>query len=102
MGIRRAASAILVLLAIEPEALAQSAPSGTAPQDASHIAKAHGKVASKPNKQPPKAASKQQPKKGGKKPLARKPGSDPGEPDEATRRIIAGTAQPGTKTVGRG
>jgi membrane-bound lytic murein transglycosylase D len=49
-----------------------------------------------------KAPAKTTSKKGGKKPLARKPGSDAGQPDEATRRIIAGSSSGDAKTAGKG
>src|SRR5215510_7408517 len=83
-----------------------------------HAQPAGGDVAkaeAKPYKKPTKVASKTtkstktaakpapaKPKKNGKKPLSRKPGSDAGEPDDATRRIIAGTSNAGAKTAGHG
>jgi membrane-bound lytic murein transglycosylase D len=85
------------------------------PSDAAKGAPAPAKTAGPKTAAPPKQATKggagadprsakAQPKPGkkpGKKVAARKPGSDPGEPNEATRRIIAGTqSDPGKSRTG--
>ena len=72
------------LLALGLLALTTAAPALGLAQDKPKPAGAAGKAA-------PKAGGKAAPKKGGKKPAARKAG-EPGEPDQATRRVIAGTA----------
>lgn len=86
----------------EPEA-----PASDATKSAPAPAKPAGPKAAAPPKQATKgsaAAAKAQPKpskKPGKKVAARKPGSEPGEPNEATRRIIAGTqSDPGKSRTG--
>lgn len=98
MRIRIAASvalAALGLLVSPDEALAQAKPGAKPSAPAAVKApiakpasapKTGAKPGAKPAKPQPKAA---QPKKGGKKAAARKAG-EPSEPDEATRRIIAG------------
>jgi membrane-bound lytic murein transglycosylase D len=97
MRIRVAAGvvlAVLGLLAVPGDASAQAKP-GTKPAAQAPGKPAQAKAAPKPGaakpaKPQPKAAA---PKKGGKKAAPRKSG-DPSEPDEATRRVIAGlTAQ---------
>ncbi len=105
MRIRVAAGAVLAVLglfALSPASLAQ--PKGGAPKPAVHaakpaapakpaLAKSGGKPAAKPGKPLPAKAQPPSKKGGNKKAQARKSG-DPTEPDEATRRIIAGlTAQ---------
>jgi len=105
MRIRVAAGAVLAvlgLLALSPATLAQ--PKGGAPKPAAHAAKPAAqakpgaakpgaKAAGKPGKPLPAKAQAPSKKGGGKKATPRKSG-DPTEPDEATRRIIAGlTAQ---------
>src|SRR5262245_3228504 len=101
MRTRCAASALAFVVFLTPvlgapDASAQPAHSGApkAEGPATPKAKKPGATAQakKPAAKHDAKPSAKAPKKGGKKPLARKPGSDPGEPDEATRRIIAGTA----------
>lgn len=59
-------------------------PAAQKPAPAKPAAKSAAKTAAaKPSKKPEKP---------GKRVLPRKPGSEPGEPDEATRRVIAGTS----------
>ncbi len=97
MRIRVAAGAVLAVLglvALPPVSFAQPKGGGAAAKPAAHVAAKP--AAPKPGAKPvaakggkpaaPKAAPA---KKGGKKAAARKSG-DPTEPDEATRRIIAG------------
>lgn len=99
MRIRIAAGVMLALaglLAVPGEASAQQkppakaaahAPSKPAVKRAQAKPAARSKAPARPAKAQPKAA----PRKGGKKPAPRKSGA-PTEPDEATRRIIAGLA----------
>ena len=75
---------------------AAAAPAKPAPTKATPPPKHAAKGAAEPRSSA-KAPAKQS-KKPGKKAASRKPGSDPGEPDEATRRIIAGTPSTGGKT----
>ncbi|MBK8251276.1 MAG: LysM peptidoglycan-binding domain-containing protein [Polyangiaceae bacterium] len=87
-----AVSLVLALFAAENSASAQPKPAAPKPAvTVKAVPKPAGKAASP---KPAKSQTKAQPaKKGGKKPAARKNG-DPSEPDEATRRVIAGlTAQ---------
>lgn len=85
------AFAALVAPVFERAALAQGAPRApTAPKPKSAAAKAAGKPIAKP----PAAAAKggAAKKGGGGKKAPRKPGAEAGQPDDAVRRIIAGTA----------
>src|SRR5690242_11890930 len=95
MRILRAARTLIALGLIAVGAAAP-APAIAQPKPAQKPAgkpaqKPAGKPAGKPAQKPAHAQKPQKPQKGGKRPAARKPG-EAGEPDEATRRIIAGTA----------
>jgi membrane-bound lytic murein transglycosylase D len=67
-------------------------------------AEPRSEIKAKPRPKSPKPSSKTaaKPKKGAKKPMNRRPGSNPGQPDEATRRIIAGSGNAAGKTAGQG
>jgi membrane-bound lytic murein transglycosylase D len=86
------ASAIAALL--DPgAALAQGAPKAPA---AAKPKPGAGKAPTRPIARPPAAPAKGAAKKGGGgKKAPRKPGAEAGQPDEATRRIIAGTSSRG-------
>jgi membrane-bound lytic murein transglycosylase D len=96
MRIRRAARALVALALLGAHATtashasAQPAPSKPKGEPAHH---AQAKPAP-PKAKPGAKATPARTKKGGKGVIARRPG-EPGEPDEATRRIIAGTSARG-------
>src|SRR5690242_17849761 len=100
MRIRRAARTLLALACLAvPAAVAPAAGAQPPPKAAGHDGKAshgHPKPAPvKANAKLPagKAAAPAKPKKGGgKQHVATRRAGEAGEPDEATRRIIAGTS----------
>lgn len=68
-------------------------PASAQPAPAKHASSKGSGKSSNPKNAGSKASKK--PEKPSKRAIARKPGSEPGEPDEATRKIIAGTAAAG-------
>ncbi len=91
------AGALAALLA-PGAALAQGAPKAPAAAKPRPVAPRPpaGKVVPKPIAKPPAAPAKASAKKGGGgKKTARKPGAEAGQPDDAVRRIIAGTSSRG-------
>ncbi|MEJ7728136.1 MAG: LysM peptidoglycan-binding domain-containing protein [Polyangiaceae bacterium] len=87
----------------EAAARAESAPrADAAAKKKGDTADASPSKAKKPPPKGSKAPAKSTAKKGGKKPLPRKPGSEAGQPEDATRRIIAGSGGGDGKTAGKG
>jgi membrane-bound lytic murein transglycosylase D len=102
-----AALALGVALGFAPDAAAQAGSPAAPKAAAKDAAKDASKDAKPPSAAKPTKATKAAPAKaappkkatGGGKKAPRKAGSEPGQPDEATRRIIAGTPAPAGPTV---